>query len=98
MKVYLTVEQAISVLPEGDSIHTFYNPGFGLLGADWQRSDIIHKLSATDSLIELTGKMARGMEHGICVYSKNAKLQSEILFVETDETKLSNLEKKLERD
>lgn len=36
-KIYITAEQAISVLPDGDSVHTFYNPGFGLVGADWSK-------------------------------------------------------------
>ena len=38
-RIFLTVEQAESVLPDGDSIHTFFNTGFGLLGADWSRKD-----------------------------------------------------------
>lgn len=95
MKIYLTAEQAISILPDSDSVHTFYNPGFGLIGADWSKADITDKLQNSD-IIELTGPGARGMGHGICAYNKTAKYQNEILFVETDETKLSELEKELE--
>ena len=95
MKKYITPEQAISVLPDGDSVHTFYNPGFGLVGADWSRADIEDKLKASD-IIELTGPVARRMGHGICAYSKNAIYQSDILYIETDETRISGLEKELE--
>lgn len=95
MKTYITADQAISVLPEGDSVHTFYNPGFGLVGADWSREDIIEKIRSSE-IVELTGKIARGMKHGICAYNKDTKFQSDILFIETDEEKISALEKELE--
>ena len=88
MKKFLTAEQAISLLPEGDEIHTFYNMPFGILGADWSRQDVIDKLKGSDK-IEITGEMARNMKHGIAVYNDDTKLQSEVLFVETDEEKLN---------
>ena len=37
----------------------------------------------------MTGEIARGMGHGICVYNEDTKLHSDILFIETDESKLS---------
>lgn len=95
MKAYITTEQAISVLPDGDTVHTFYNPGFGLVGADWSKEDITDKLRRSD-IIELTGPAARGMGHGICAYNKDTKCQSDILFVETDEERLAVLEQKME--
>ena len=95
MKIYITTEQAISVLPDGDTVHTFYSPGFGLLGADWSKEDITDKLRRSD-IIELTGPAARGMGHGICAYNKDTKCQSDILFVETDEERLAVLEQKME--
>ena len=95
MKIYITIEQAISVLPDGDTVHTFYNPGFGLVGADWSKEDITDKLRRSD-IIELTGPAARGMGHGMCVYNKDTKWQSDILFIETDEERVAALEKELE--
>ena len=95
MKTYITTEQAISVLPDGDTVHTFYNPGFGLVGADWSKEDITDKLRRSD-IIELTGPAARGMGHGMCVYNKDTKWQSDILFIETDEERVAALEKELE--
>lgn len=95
MRIYITAEQAISVLPEGDCVHTFYNPGFGLMGADWSKEDITDKLRSSD-IIELTGPVARGMGHGICAYNKDTKDQGDILFIETDEGRVSALEKEME--
>ena len=94
MKQYISYEQAISILPDGDYIHTFYNAPFGLIGADWNRDDILDKLRNSD-IIELTGEQAKTMEHGMCCYQKTAKFQSEILFVETDMKKLELLENSL---
>ena len=95
MKIYITTEQAISVLPDGDTVHTFYSSGFGLVGADWSKEDITDKLRRSD-IIELTGPAARGMGHGMCVYSKYTKWQRDILFIETDEERVAALEKELE--
>lgn len=91
MKIYLTKERAISVLPVGDAVHTFVNPGFGLVGTDWSREDIIDKIQRSDVIV-LTGEMARSMGHGMCAYNSDAKYQSDILFIETDEEKLKALE------
>ena len=91
MKTYLTKEQAISVLSEGESVHTFMNSGFGLVGADWSREDIIDKIQRSD-VLALTGEMARSVGHGMCAYNKDTKWPSNILFIETDEEKLKALE------
>lgn len=95
VKTYITFEQAIKVLPDGESVHTFYNPRFGLVGADWDKNEVIDKLRKSD-IIELTGEKARGTGHGICAYDKTTKYQDDILFIETDESLLSELEKELE--
>ena len=91
MRKYITKDQAISVLPNSEMIHTFYNPGFGLVGADWSRKEIVEKINNSD-IIELTGNTARKMSHGMCAYNNNAKFQSDILFIETDEKKLSAID------
>lgn len=94
MRIFITCEQAKSILPSGDSIHTFINGGFGLCGADWSREEIVKKLNDSD-IIELTGETAKGMHHGMCVYNKDVKYQSELLFIETSDEKLQALEKEL---
>jgi len=91
MKSYITAEQAINILPDGDSIHTFINGGFGLMGADWSKDSLIDKLQKSDC-IELSGEMAKNMKHGLCAYDKTAKYQSDLLFIETDSERLAQLE------
>lgn len=92
MKYYLNYDEAVSLLPNKEAIHTFYNAAFGFVGADWSKEEILNKLKEADIVIELTGEQARAMKHGMCAYSKNAKYQSEILFIETDEEKLTAFE------
>ncbi|MEM0531494.1 hypothetical protein WGC32_14330 [Zongyangia sp. HA2173] len=95
-KTYITKEQAISILPDGELIHTFYNPWFGLVGADWSKDDIIDKIQKSD-ILELTGPSTRSMGCGMCAYSKDAQYQGDILFIETDENRLDALERELEK-
>lgn len=92
MKCYLNYDEAVSLLPSGDNIHTIYNTSFGLIGADWSREDILNKLKEPDVVVELTGEQAKSMKHGMCAYSKNAKYHEEVLFIKTDEEKLSAFE------
>lgn len=93
-RAYITKEQAVGILPDGDYVHTFLNPGFGLVGADWSREDILQKITESD-VLELTGEHAKGMGHGLVAYNKTAKFQSDLLFIETDKEKLEILEKSL---
>lgn len=84
---YISYDEAVSLLPDSETVHTFINESFGLIGADWNRADILDKLKKSD-IIEIAGKMARGTRHGICAYNKTAKHQNEILFIETDKERL----------
>jgi hypothetical protein len=87
---FLTVDEAISILPDGDSIHTFRDAAV-LIGADWSRKDIIDAIQKSE-LREITGPGARGSGHGLAVYPKNAIYHSDILFVETDKKRLDELD------
>ena len=97
MRKFITVDEAINLLPEGDYIHTFFNMPFGLLGADWSREDVIDKFKTSDK-IELTGEQARGLGHGLAAYNNDTKKQSEILFVETDMKKLLSFDPEGEKE
>ena len=88
---FISVNEAINLLPEGDTIHTFYNSGLALLGADWERQDVIDKLAKSDK-IEITGDLARSMNHGLAAYNDNIEYQSDILFIETDKEKLDKFD------
>ncbi|MBU5464955.1 hypothetical protein [Anaerotignum sp. MSJ-24] len=91
MKKYITAEQAINIIPEKEYIHTFYSIGV-LIGADWERIEIIKKIKSSD-ILELTGETARKIGHGLAIYNKNTKYLSQVLFVETNEEKLKKLER-----
>lgn len=91
MRKFISAEEAIDLLPKGECIHTFYNESFGLIGADWDRDDLIEKIKTSDK-IELTGETARSMNHGIAVYNNDTKWHSDILFVETDKDKLEKFD------
>lgn len=87
MKVILKKEDAIDCLSKGEVIHVFTNPGGMLVGADWGSSDVIEAIEKADK-IEIGGPVCRGMGHGIVIFPKNAKYQSDLYFVESVEEKL----------
>lgn len=71
-------EVAVSMLPDGELIHTFMSPAPGvLLGADWERESI---LKAFEIRVELAGPMAAGMDHKLCFFHEPAH---DWVFVET---------------
>lgn len=84
---YLTPEQAIACLNEGDQIHTFLNPGNILLGADWSREEVIETLQNHPDKIEIGGDQCRAMKHGLVVWRGD-----EPVFIEADEDKLKQFD------
>jgi hypothetical protein len=66
---FLTYEQAVAMLPDGDTIHTFLNPGAVLIGADWDREQVLDLLKTGKP--ELAGEMATRMDHGLAVVREN---------------------------
>lgn len=96
-KRLLAAEEAISILPDGDEIHTQIQKGMMFIGADWSREDIIDKIKKSE-IREVAGPNARSMGHGLVLYNRNAKYQSDLLFVETDKTRLDALDPKEEID
>lgn len=71
MRKFITAEEAIGLLPDKDSIHTFYDVMSTLFGADWSRADVIKELNKPGMVIEIAGELARGMNHGIAAYPKD---------------------------
>lgn len=96
-KRFLTAEEAISILPDGEYVHTTYQTGFVFVGADWDREDIIDKIRNSEKR-EITGPNARAKGHGLALYPQGAKFQSDILFVETDMKRLEELEGKHDKN
>jgi hypothetical protein len=59
----LTKVEALAMLPDKKSIHTFRNSDIALIGADWTRKEIIEMMDIYD--FELTGEQATSMGHGM---------------------------------
>ena len=78
----LTIEEAKSLISDSKEIHTFYNPGFGLVGGDHSRKSILKDIENAERL-NLAGEQAQHMGHALAILKNGCKVQSDILFVET---------------
>ena len=90
-RVFLTAEQAIGLLPEGDYVHTFRNSAGMMLGADHSRAGIEQEIRDAEKR-ELAGGLAAGMGHGLVLFPKGAQYQRDLLFVATSKEALAALE------
>lgn len=63
----LSYDEAVALLPDGDQIHTFLDGGIALIGADWDRADVLALLERTDRR-EVTGPAAQAMHHGLAAF------------------------------
>lgn len=89
MRVFLTKEQAKSVLAESN--HAFVASRVPpLLGLDLNKVEA-HQLIDNSFAIELTGDRARAMGHGIMVFDKDGTARG----LRTNEEKLAAIEKAL---
>ena len=64
----LTYDEAVALLPDGERIHTFLDGGTALIGANWDRADILALLREAGPEIEATGPAARSVGHGLAAY------------------------------
>jgi hypothetical protein len=72
-RLTLTPEHAMSLIADGDSVHTFRNPGPSILvGAEWDRSEIERHVRSNPT--ELGGERCREANHGIVVHDKYGTL------------------------
>ncbi len=71
-KLFVTAEQALSMLPDGDVIHTFRSTNYTLVGADWSREEIVAAIQKYEC--ELGGDMCRSMKHGLAVHTAKLPL------------------------
>lgn len=75
--VILTADEAIAMLPDGGTVHTFRQPAPGMLvGTDWDRDEVIAHIGFHGA--ELSGPTATGMGHGLVIRDLVG-----VLFVET---------------
>ena len=76
--VRLTYDEAAALLPEGESVHTFLDGGLALIGADWDRADVLALLRAGRP--ERSGEAATAAGHGIVAFRASGPV-----FIETRE-------------
>ena len=82
-RVFLTPEQANSMLSQDEMIHTFLSLPMVMLGADWERSEIIKLIDDAPPMgLQLTGETAQSMKHGLAVW-RGPEDKGEWVFVET---------------
>lgn len=84
---FITPEEAVSLLNEGEQIHTFRNPNGFLIGADHDRDSLIERLHAHPKKIQIGGEQCRKMNHALIVEDSNG-----YLFIETNEEKLNEFD------
>lgn len=96
-KTKISVEQAKKVLQINNGmVHTFLNPGFGLVGGNHTLESIHNDLESA-AWIEICGDQAKAMKHGIATIPSEGCNQSSVLFIETNMEKLEELEGMIRR-
>jgi hypothetical protein len=68
--ILLSYDEAAALLPDGDRIHTFLDGGIGLIGADWDRADILDLLAMSERR-EVTGPAAQSFGHGLAAFRED---------------------------
>lgn len=84
----LTPTESISVLSDGDYIHTFRNPGPGvMIGADIKRERIIDLIHEHSDTLQVGGDMCRKLKHGLVLFDSSGPL-----FIASDEARLNEID------
>lgn len=69
----ISFEDAVDMLPDGEYVHTFRNPGPSMMvGADHRRSELLDKMKRSD--LELSGEFATAMKHGLVLFDETGPL------------------------
>jgi hypothetical protein len=76
-RIFFTADEAIAMLPDGETVHTFRSGVGILIGADWDRDDLIRAIRANKC--EQGGEQCTAMGHGLVVWTS----ETNPLFVET---------------
>ena len=89
-KVNLTPDQAESLLPHGERVHSFVNPPWGFVACDSSRKAVI-RLIHEAKLLEIGGERAKRMKHALVVYAREGGYK---LFA-TDMERVEAMERRL---
>lgn len=66
-KKTLPFDEAVKLLPPGETVHTFRQSGWMMLGADHQRDKLLEAMKAAPE-IQVTGPSAQAMKHGLAIH------------------------------
>jgi hypothetical protein len=67
--VFLTYDEAVALLPGSERIHTYLDGSLALIGADWDRAQILNLLrEAGPQGIQVTGPAAQSAGHGLAAF------------------------------
>ena len=89
-RVFLTADEALSLLTPGDAIHCYIANGM-MIGADWDRPTVEEAIRR--GKCELAGGMARRMGYSIACYTNgDSESRDGLKFFATDPAKVAALE------
>ena len=86
----LTPDQAESLLPSGERVHSFVNPSWGFVGCDSSREAVI-RLIREAKLLEIGSERAKRMKHALVVHAREGGCK---LFA-TDMERVEAMERRL---
>jgi hypothetical protein len=86
----LTPDQAESLLPAGERVHSFVNPPWGFVGCDSSRKAVV-RLIREAKLIEIGDEHAKRMKHALVVHAREGGCK---LFA-TDMERVEAMERRL---
>lgn len=87
-KMIITAAEAESLLPEGDYVHNYANPGAGMfIGCDYDREAAIEEFKKAVQ-IEIAGPNCKAMKHLIAVWHN----KSHVTFFAADMDRLAAFE------
>ena len=66
-RVVLTADQAMGLLPDGEAVHVIVDTGACLLGAGWDRTQVLD-LVRSGARCEVGGDQCRRYDHGLVVW------------------------------
>ncbi|MBA7690248.1 hypothetical protein ES703_98772 [subsurface metagenome] len=71
-KIIVPFGEAKKRLPEGNKVHTQRQSGFMIIGADWDKKELLKTMKKYE--IRETGGMAKSMNHGLAIFDDSGWL------------------------
>jgi hypothetical protein len=90
INVILTADQAETLLPPGDEVHSFVKPPWGLVGCHTSRKLALRRIHEA-KMLEIGGERCRAMKHALVVHA----CEGGYTFFATDMEKVEAMERRL---